>query len=109
MSTSTFSSIRVGKKRYLAGTPKMNLHVDTTTLGVVGSLPAGSIILSAFSDAGVAVVTVGTATLTTAVINTSVASDVLVAQAADAEVEVTTAIAGNMNIEYLLPLDGANA
>ncbi|RKZ99555.1 MAG: hypothetical protein DRQ47_10860 [Gammaproteobacteria bacterium] len=105
---STFSKLRVGKKPYLAGTPKMNLMVDTTALGVVGSLPAGAIILSAFSDAGVAEVTVGTATLTTAAINTSVASDVLVAQVADAEVEVTTAIAGNMNIEYLLPLDGAN-
>lgn len=105
---STFSKIRVGKKGYLAGTPKLSLMVDTTEVGVVGKLPAGSIVLSAFSDAGVAVVTVGTATLTTAVINTSVASDDLAAQSDEATIEVTTAIAGNMHIEYLNPASGEN-
>lgn len=103
---SRFSTVRIGKKRHLAGTPKQILTVDTTALGVVGSLPAGVIILSAFSDAGVAVVTVGTATLTTVTINVAAVSDVLVAQAADAEVEVTTALAGNMHIEYISPIDG---
>ena len=106
---STFSKLRVGKKPYLAGTPELILTVDTTALGVVGSLPVGAIILSAFHDAGVAVVTVGTATLTSAIINTSVASDDLAAQTADAEVEVTTALAGNMHIGYLLPRDGENS
>lgn len=106
---STFSKLRVGKKRHLAGSAKLILTVDTTALGVVGNLPPGAIVLSARANVALPAVTVGTETLTCTLADTEYLSSLPVAQDSP-EVEVTTAATGLMFIEYVLDdaLSGVN-
>lgn len=100
---STFTKLRVGSKPYLAGVTRLTLAVDTATAAVIGSLPAGAVILGAISDTtGASVVTVGATTLTGATEFLAIASDDMSEQA-NPEIEVTTALASSkMYIEYVL-------
>jgi len=109
---STFSKIRVGRKRYFAGVPTLTAKVDSTTAGAVATLPKGAIVLSALSNVASVGLTVSDGT-TTATINTGLTAGTAVATddanviAGPGVVTITAAVPGFALINYIL-VDSAN-
>lgn len=103
---STFTNIRVGKKPYFAGSPKLVAAVSGATAAVVGTLPPGAIVLSAVGDdAGIeATIGDGTTTVTVAATVAGTPEDFtpeLIAGAGD--ITITSAVADStLYIEYIL-------
>lgn len=108
---STFSSLRVGKKRYFAGVPVLVAKVDGSSAAAVATLPAGAVVMSAVATAANIDATVSdgttTATLNTTTDNVPVDSDNMDTIAGPGVVTITAAAAGDLLISYILA-DSAN-
>ena len=108
---STFSKLRVGKKPYLAGTPKLILTIDSSATGDKGALPKNVVILSARSNKALPEVTVGTETVTCTLADTEYLTSAPAIQD-NPVVSVDTAIADSLTfVEYVIVDDeyGVNA
>ena len=113
---STFSKLRVGKKRYFAGVPVLVAKVDGSVATTVGTLPAGAVVLSGVATAANIDATISDG-ITTATINTLAAahvpanSDTVATIAGAGVITITAAAAGDLLISYILTdvTDGANA
>lgn len=114
MGNSTFSNLRVGKKPFMAGVTRLTLAVNSATAGVVGTLPAGAVILGAVASDNAVAATVDdgvtTATLTTVTAGTPV-SIIPTVIAGAGNITITASVLGStLYIEYILTdvANGAN-
>jgi len=100
---STFSSIRVGKKPFLAGSAQLTLIIPAAATGVVGQLPAGATLTGVSANEASLEVTIGAAYATNLTPDTDDAI-LNVVLAADTDVNVTTAgtAAALIRVSYVL-------
>lgn len=108
---STFSNIRAGKKRYLAGSAQLTLVIPAAATGVVGKLPAGATLTGVSANEASLGVTIGSVYAAHLTPDTDVPIlNVVLADDTDVNVSTAGTVDAVIRVSYLLadPRTGAN-